>query len=180
MMKQILVSLSVFACLVCVTGEAAVKEAPAVLLIGSDTVLMIRVITAEGLNSTETHRTDGQGFIRHSAAGMVRLLNLTADQASDLIARAISAKGKPALFVQITILERSSFRVGGEVKKPGQFDLNGKVTLQQAIEMAGGFKPSAKRDLIRVIRKGTTMKHVKSDRIGTFLVRGDDEIVVLK
>ena len=44
--------------------------------------------------------------------------------------------------------------IGGEVSKPGVYDLNGEIDPLQAIIIAGGFMNSAKREEIVVLRRG--------------------------
>ena len=44
--------------------------------------------------------------------------------------------------------------VGGEVDKPGVYDMPGDINALQAVIMAGGFKPGAKRTQVVVIRRG--------------------------
>ena len=44
--------------------------------------------------------------------------------------------------------------VGGEVSKPGIYDMPGDINALQAVIMAGGFKPIAKRSQVVIIRRG--------------------------
>jgi polysaccharide export outer membrane protein len=44
--------------------------------------------------------------------------------------------------------------VGGEVAKPGIYDLPGEIDPLQAIVLAGGFLPSARREEVAVLRRG--------------------------
>jgi len=46
--------------------------------------------------------------------------------------------------------------VTGEVNKPGAFPLNGRMTVLQALAMAGGFTDFANRKDVRILRKGAT------------------------
>jgi protein involved in polysaccharide export with SLBB domain len=45
------------------------------------------------------------------------------------------------------------FVVAGEVARPGTFDLRGDVGIIQAIAMSGGFKDSAKRTQVILLRR---------------------------
>ena len=52
----------------------------------------------------------------------------------------------------VSILEADPFYVQGNVNKPGMFLLKGPMTLTQAIATAEGYKPSSKKDYIRILR----------------------------
>jgi polysaccharide export outer membrane protein len=58
--------------------------------------------------------------------------------------------------VQVSLKQAAPLKVfvGGEVGAPGMFDLNGDVDALQAVFMAGGFKASAKRGEVVVLRRG--------------------------
>jgi polysaccharide export outer membrane protein len=49
--------------------------------------------------------------------------------------------------------QKPRFVVGGEVDKPGQFELRGRITVLEAIAMAGGFKNSAKHSDVVLFRR---------------------------
>jgi polysaccharide export outer membrane protein len=58
--------------------------------------------------------------------------------------------------VEITVKTATPLKVfvGGEVDKPGVYDMPGDIDAVQAIVMAGGFKVSAKRTEVVIIRRG--------------------------
>ena len=49
--------------------------------------------------------------------------------------------------------EKPYFVVGGQVGKPGKFDLRGDITLTEAIAMAGGFTDAAKHSQVLLFRR---------------------------
>jgi polysaccharide export outer membrane protein len=49
--------------------------------------------------------------------------------------------------------EKPYFIVGGQVGKPGKFDLRGDVTLTQAIAIAGGFTDASKHSQVLLFRR---------------------------
>ena len=49
--------------------------------------------------------------------------------------------------------EKPRFVVGGEVEKPGQFELRGRISLLEALAMAGGVKRSAKHTQVLIFRR---------------------------
>jgi polysaccharide biosynthesis/export protein len=57
--------------------------------------------------------------------------------------------------VTVTLSESSSLRfyVVGEVGKPGEFPLVGRITVMQALALAGGFREYAKTDEIKILRQ---------------------------
>ena len=52
--------------------------------------------------------------------------------------------------------------VGGEVDKPGVYDMPGDINALQAVIMAGGFKTSAKRDRVVIIRRGPAGRAIRT------------------
>lgn len=153
------------------------------VLITPGSVLTIRVeFPDEGFDQENVYRVDGLGFVKHELAGRIRLLNLTTDQAADLLQRTIfQRRGYGETLVRVAFLQRDlSYSISGEIKKPGTYALPAdSVTLAEALKAAGGTKPSFKSDLVRVKRKGSTMKHVRPSRQGTFRIKPGDEIIVL-
>ena len=59
----------------------------------------------------------------------------------------------PELTVELKDFQKPRFVVGGEVDKPGQFELRGRITVLEAIAMAGGFKNSAKHSQVVLFRR---------------------------
>jgi polysaccharide export outer membrane protein len=57
--------------------------------------------------------------------------------------------------VTVTLGESSTLRfyVVGEVGKPGEFPLVGRITVMQALALAGGFREFAKTDDIKILRQ---------------------------
>ena len=58
--------------------------------------------------------------------------------------------------VEVTVKTSTPLKVfvGGEVDKPGVYDMPGDIDAVQAVVMAGGFKVSAKRGQVVIIRRG--------------------------
>ena len=148
--------------------------------IGVGNVLQIRVVTPTGLRQNEIFRVDGKGFIEHPLAGKVRIMNLTPDQAEALLERLIQDRGVLEPSVRVFIIEHSTYRISGEVRKPGIYDLLGPATLRDAVRTAGGLRSQSEDRLVQVKRKGTTTKTLRLSSQGDFPVRPGDEIVVLR
>jgi polysaccharide export outer membrane protein len=58
--------------------------------------------------------------------------------------------------VSVSIKQASPLKVfvGGEVDKPGVYDMPGDIDALQAVIMAGGFKTSARKSEVLIIRRG--------------------------
>ena len=58
--------------------------------------------------------------------------------------------------VEVTVKQSTPLKVfvGGEVDRPGVYDMPGDIDAVQAVLMAGGFKTSAKRSAVVIIRRG--------------------------
>ncbi|HXJ93724.1 MAG TPA: polysaccharide biosynthesis/export family protein [Terriglobia bacterium] len=59
----------------------------------------------------------------------------------------------PIVTVALSNFEQPYFIVGGEVGKPGKYDLHGDTTLIQAVEIAGGFTYTSKHSHVLLFRR---------------------------
>jgi len=139
-------------------------------------------------NFTATVQPDG--YISCQAAGDVRISGLTIAEASTAIAAKANATLKdPEVAVLLKDFVKPHFVVAGEVNHPGSYDLRGNIGLIQAIAMSGGFKDSAKRSQVVLVRRAnseyaevktfdlnqqTQLKDVRED----VTLRHDDMLVV--
>ena len=104
------------------------------------------------LNFTATVQPDG--YVSCQAAGDVVIAGLTIAEASTAIAAKASVRLKdPEVTVLLKDFLKPHFVVAGEVNHPGTYDLRGDVGIIQAIAMSGGFKDSAKRTQVILVRK---------------------------
>jgi polysaccharide export outer membrane protein len=78
----------------------------------------------------------------------------------------------------ITVPEADKFTIQGEVRTTGIFDLDGEITLLQALAIAGGVTDKAAKNRIEIIRQGVEkpLKNVKM----TEIIKADDIITVPK
>jgi polysaccharide export outer membrane protein len=103
-------------------------------------------------NFTATVQPDG--YVSCQAAGDVSLAGLTIAEAAKAIASKASARLKdPEVTVLLKDFVKPHFVVAGEVNHPGVYDLRGDIGIIQAIAMSGGFKDSAKRTQVILVRK---------------------------
>ncbi|MEA1928517.1 MAG: polysaccharide biosynthesis/export family protein, partial [Candidatus Auribacterota bacterium] len=75
--------------------------------------------------------------------------------------------------VNISILEYSTISVLGQVKKPGAYEIKGKITVSQAIALAGGLTKIASPNGTKVIRKSNGNEEVISIPLSDILGDGD-------
>jgi polysaccharide export outer membrane protein len=94
------------------------------------------------------------GFISPSILGPVKIAGLTLEEARALLLKKASERlREPELTVDLREYEKPFFVVGGEVGSPGKFDLRGRVSLMEAVAIAGGYKPYAQRKQLILYRR---------------------------
>lgn len=70
----------------------------------------------------------------------------------DLRAKASERLNDPEMTVDLKTFEQPYYIVGGEVGAPGRFAIHGRMTALRAVQIAGGFKTSAKNSQVLLIR----------------------------
>jgi protein involved in polysaccharide export with SLBB domain len=112
----------------------------------------LAVASAPELNKTLTVQPDGR--LNLALAGPIMVADRTIRDSEQLIS---SAYASQLLRPQVTLTVRAAplkVFVGGEVDKPGVYDMPGDINALQAIIMAGSFKTSARRSEVVIIRRG--------------------------
>ncbi len=80
----------------------------------------------------------------------------------------------PVISLELKDFEKPYFIVGGEVQRPGKFDLRGQTTVVQAIQIAGGFKDSSKHSQVLLFhRLSDEWTEVKDINVKEMLSSGD-------
>jgi polysaccharide export outer membrane protein len=129
------------------------------------------------------------GTVNPPLLGAVTVAGLTVVQVHDLlVAKAAERLRGPELSIELREFEKPHFVVGGEVGAPGRFDLKGRVSVLEAIAIAGGLKTSAKRSRVVVYRRcddRTAMARViqtkdlmRSEGMNEYLVEPGDFILI--
>ncbi|MBI3183554.1 MAG: polysaccharide biosynthesis/export family protein [Myxococcales bacterium] len=144
-----------------VVGLSACAHGPQVLLptaegefrIGREDVVEISVWRDADLSRTVAVRPDG--YLSLPLIGEVRAEGRSAVE----LAAEVAAKLQPYIQepkVTVIVREVNSRRiyVTGEVVRPGTYPLRGRVSLLQAVALAGGFTDFADREGILLIRQG--------------------------
>ncbi len=94
------------------------------------------------------------GYVSMPLIGEVKLAGLTLEQAAQAIRLIAGRRLKdPEVMVLLKEYVKPFFTVAGEVAKPGRVELHGQVTLVEAIALSGGFKDSARRTQVLLLRK---------------------------
>jgi polysaccharide export outer membrane protein len=117
----------------------------------TDTLLVRYRYTPE-YDATVAVRPDG--FITLPIVGEVKVNGLTVAEAyQEVLTQASKRLRNPEMTIELKDFQKPRFVVGGEVDKPGQFELRGRVSLLEALAMAGGLKNSAKHSEVVLFRR---------------------------
>lgn len=154
--------------------------------IGREDVLDIAVWRDPDLSRVVPVRPDG--FISMPIIGDVKAAGMTPEQlAVDLKEKLKPYVQDPKITVIVREVNSSRVFVTGEVAHPGAYPLRGRVSVLQAVALAGGFTDFANSDGIVVIRQGekggqipVRYSELISDTEGTvdvFLRPGDTVVV---
>jgi len=115
--------------------------------------LDIAVPSAPELNKTVTVQPDGRIALPLIAPVMVA--DRTTLEAQDALDAAFASQlRRPEVYLTVKTAGPLRVFVGGEVDKPGVYDMPGDINSLQAVIQAGGFKTTAKTDKVVIIRRG--------------------------
>jgi protein involved in polysaccharide export with SLBB domain len=112
----------------------------------------LQVPSAPELNKTLMVQPDGR--LNLALAGPVMVADRSISDAEQMISQAYA---RQLLRPDVSLTVRSAplkVFVGGEVDKPGVYDMPGDINALQAVIMAGGFHASARRSQVVIIRRG--------------------------
>jgi polysaccharide biosynthesis/export protein len=124
---------------------------PRYRICASDVVALSFPLTPE-FNETVTVQPDG--FVTLVAAGDIHLEGLTAQESVEAVKAAYSKiLHAPIVSIELKEFNKPYFVVGGQVSKPGKYDLRGYTTASQAVAIAGGFNDTAKHSQVLLFRR---------------------------
>lgn len=124
-------------------------------IIGPGDILDISVWKNDALTKLVPVLPDGT--LSFPLVGEVRAGGKTVSQfQKDLEEQLVRFIPQPALSVIVQRVNSMQIYVIGKVNQPGTFGLNANVNVLQALTMAGGLNPFAKRNEIRILRKTGT------------------------
>jgi polysaccharide export outer membrane protein len=108
---------------------------------------------APELSKTVTVQPDGR--VSLSLIHQVMAADRTTGELERTLAEAYSSQLlRPEVVVGVKTAQPLKVFIGGEVDKPGVYDMPGDINALQAVIQAGGFRPSAKESEVVIIRRG--------------------------
>jgi polysaccharide export outer membrane protein len=143
---------------------AAAQENPAVVdqpalahrearyrLCASDVIAVTFPLTPE-FDQTVSIQPDG--FVSLAGAGDIHLESLDTEESVAAI-RAAYAKilHDPIVTIELKDFRKPYFSVGGQVNRPGRYDLRGDTRATEAVAIAGGFTEAAKHSQVLLFRQ---------------------------
>jgi polysaccharide export outer membrane protein len=131
------------------------KSAPGVrpesYVIGAEDVINVFVWKEPDMSKTVPVRPDG--MISLPLVGEVKAAGYTPVQLQDVLADSMKKYvSEPQVTVVVEKVASLNFNIVGEVNHPGYFPLTRRMTVLDAIALAGGFKDFAKTKKIYVLR----------------------------
>ena len=105
-------------------------------------------------NTGATVQPDGYASL--PLVGEVKLAGLTLEEATAAIrAKANVRLNEPEVTVVLREYLKPFFVAAGEIARPGRIEMHGAVTLIEAIALSGGFKDSARRTQVVLLRRSS-------------------------
>lgn len=115
-------------------------------------VVEISFTLAPEFNQTLTVQPDG--YVALKDAGLVEAQGLNVEEFGSAVKRAYQGYlHDPEVAVALKEFEKPYFIVGGEVGKPGKYELRSDTTVVEAVEIAGGLTQQAKHSQVVLFRR---------------------------
>lgn len=115
-------------------------------------VVEVTFTVAPEFNQTVTVQPDG--YIMLKDAGLVQAQGLNLQEFSEAVKRAYAGYlHDPQVAVALKEFERPYFIVGGQVGKPGKYELRSDTTVAEAVQIAGGLTSEAKHSQVVLFRR---------------------------
>ena len=132
-------------------AQSATGVRPDSYIIGAEDVLSIYVWKEPDMSKTVPVRPDG--MISLPLVGEIKAAGYTPVQLQDVLSESMKKLiSDPQVTVVVEKVSSLSFNIVGEVLRPGYFTLTRRMTVLDAIAMAGGFKDFAKTKKVYVLR----------------------------
>ncbi len=115
-------------------------------------VVEISFTVAPEFNQALTVQPDG--YVMLKDAGMVEVEGLNLQEFGEAVQKAYQGYlHDPQAAVLLKEFEHPYFIVGGQVGKPGKYELRSDTTVAEAVEIAGGMTPQAKHSQVVLFRR---------------------------
>lgn len=115
-------------------------------------VVEVTFTVAPEFNQTLTVQPDG--YVALKDAGLVLAQGRSVPEFTEEVRKAyLGYLHDPEAAVALKDFERPYFVVGGEVGKPGKYELRSDTTVAEAVQIAGGFTQQAKHSQVVLFRR---------------------------
>jgi polysaccharide biosynthesis/export protein len=123
--------------------------------LGSEDLIECFVYKEPELTTTAVVRPDGMISLR--LAGEIHATGRTARELqAEITSKLLEFMSDPVVTVTVKEINSPKISVFGEVRKPDVYPIKQRMTVFDAIALAGGFTEFAKRDRVVVIRTGSS------------------------
>jgi len=152
--------------------------------LGSEDIILCFVYKEPELTTTVVVRPDG--MISLPMAGLVHATGKTTTELeAEITSKLLEFVADPIVTVIVKEINSPKISVFGEVKKADVFPIRQRMTVLNAIALAGGFTEFAKRDRVLVIREGPSgqetiklnLKKLSKDAAAFYLQAADTVFV---
>lgn len=138
--------------------------------LGPDDVLEITVYREKELDRKV--RISSDGYMSFPLLGKVKAGNLTVSELENNLIMGLKKYLKNPQ-VTVFISQYSTITVSGQVKKPGSYPLKGRLTVIEAISLAGGFTKIAAKNKVKVMRLENNEEKTILVKVASINKRGD-------
>jgi polysaccharide export outer membrane protein len=153
-------------CIALLTATATHAESPAGTTpssdfrLGAGDVLLVTVWKQPALSMQLPVGPDG--VMNYPLAGRIAVAGKTLSEVEAALTEGLSRELRDVV-VNVSLTEVRSYRIYvlGEVLRPGEFILRAPVSVVQALAMANGFTPFARRDRITLVRRNSDGQEVR-------------------
>ena len=113
----------------------------------------VRVIVFGQQNLSNVYTVSASGTVAIPLIGQVRARGLTTGELSNQIARKLRAQYIKDPKVTAEVVTYRPFYILGEVTRPGQYPYAHALTVEEAVAIAEGYTPRAKKRMVRITRR---------------------------
>ncbi len=151
-MKKLWIVIFVVTLLVSLGNFPALAGEEDVYRVGEGDVLEISVLGHDDLKTSDIVGPDGT--ITFPYIDTIKVEGMTLKEISSRLGQVLSPNyiKFPAIIVRLQEPRSQKFYVYGEVKNPGVFRLDKRMTVIKAISMAGGYSAFANKKVIKILR----------------------------
>ena len=157
----------------CATTEPLTVDTPPPAQIFLDSGDQLQITVLEQADLTGAYAVDDAGLVTMPLIGSVAARGLTSQGLATAIEAALRQGflRNPDVTVQVT--QYRPVFVLGEVNNPGQFAYIARLTVQQAVALAGGFAPRANQNVVDVVRRAGTESYQLRIQLSDQVLPGD-------